>query len=365
MALDSGATHLASDATNFEYTERVSAAYAMNTVESGRFRLQLGFRVEATQLNTLGYIVTNDVNGNWISTAPAPANNWYWNPLPSAQLRYRITDDSDLRVSYGRGISRPNPYDTIPYVEFDESKNPYAYAFGNPNLAPEHANNYDVLYEHYLKPFGEIQGGFFYKQLSAPTYYTQNLPGTTGQYAGFTTSTIINGSHAWLAGFEAAYIQHLGFLPGGLSGIGISANYSWTTSDSGPLPGRTDRPALQRQAPSTGNVSPTYDRGPFSTRVGLSYNGSSIFQYQYQVGANTPDLGPHGPGGDVYFYPHLQLDAQASYRVRKDLTFLVQGLNLTNEVFGFYNGSPDYVLQREYYNRTYSFGLRWEPRREF
>ena len=365
FALDSVATHLASDASNFEYTERVSAAYAMNTVESGRFRLQLGFRVEATQLNTLGYIVTNDVNGNWISTAPAPANNWYWNPLPSAQLRYRISDDSDLRVSYGRGISRPNPYDTIPYVEFDESKNPYAYAFGNPNLAPEHANNYDVLYEHYLKPFGEIQGGFFYKQLSAPTYYTQNLPGTTGQYAGFTTSTIINGSHAWLAGFEAAYIQHLGFLPGGLSGIGISANYSWTTSDSGPLPGRTDRPALQRQAPSTGNVSPTYDRGPFSTRVGLSYNGSSIFQYQYQVGANTPDLGPHGPGGDVYFYPHLQLDAQASYRVRKDLTFLVQGLNLTNEVFGFYNGSPDYVLQREYYNRTYSFGLRWEPRREF
>jgi outer membrane receptor protein involved in Fe transport len=124
------------------------------------------------------------------------------------------------------------------------------------------------------------------------------------------------------------------------------------------------RCSARRRVP--GNVSPTYDRGPlFSTRVGLSYNGSSIFQYQYQVGANTPDLGPHGPGGDVYFYPHLQLDAQASYRVRKDLTFLVQGLNLTNEVFGFYNGSPDYVLQREYYNRTYSFGLRWEPRREF
>ena len=60
LTLDSGATHLASDASNFEYTERVSAAYAMNTVDFGRFRLQLGFRVEATQLDTLGYIVTND-----------------------------------------------------------------------------------------------------------------------------------------------------------------------------------------------------------------------------------------------------------------------------------------------------------------
>jgi hypothetical protein len=33
-------------------------------------------------------------------------------------------------------------------------------------------------------------------------------------------------------------------------------------------------------------------------------------------------------------------------------------------VFGFYNGSPWYITQREYYHPTYSFGLRWEPRRE-
>jgi TonB-dependent receptor len=375
LPLDTGATHLASDASNFEYTERISAAYAMNTTDFGRFRLQLGFRFEATQLNTLGYIVTNDINGNWISTAPAPANNWYWNPLPSAQLRYRLTDDSDVRVSYGRGISRPNPYDTIPYVEEDQSTHPYTYSFGNPKLVAEHANNYDVLYEHYLKPFGEIQGGFFYKQLSAPIYYTQNLPSGSGQYAGDITSTIINGTHAWLAGFEAAYIQHLGFLPGALSGLGISANYSWTTSNSGPLPGRPDTPALQRQAPNTWNISPTYDKGRFSARVGLSYNGASIYQYQWQqctaaiqatpAGCSDPaNLGPKGPAGDNYFYPHLQVDAQASYRVKKNLTFLVQGLNLSNEVFGFYNGSPDYVNQREFYSPTYTFGLRWEPRRE-
>jgi TonB-dependent receptor len=363
LTLDSGATHLGSDASNFELTERISAAYVMNTIESGRFRLQTGFRIEATQLNTLGYIVTNDASGNWLSTAPFPANTWYWDPLPSVQLRYRLDDDSDLRAVYGRGISRPNPYDTIPYVELDESTNPYTVSLGNPNLKPEHANSYDLLYERYLKPFGEIQAGFFYKQLSSPIYYTNALAVNTGTYAGDNISQIINGSNARLLGFEVAYIQHLGFLPGVLSGTGISANYSWTTSNSGSLPGRTDTPALQRQAPNTWNISPTYDRGRFSTRAGLSYNGASIFQYQWQTGAGVG--GTAGPAGDTYFYPHLQVDAQASYRVRKDLTFLVQGLNLTNEVFGFYNGSPQYVLQREYYNRTYSFGLRWEPRREY
>jgi TonB-dependent receptor len=363
LTLDSGATHLASDASNFQLTERISAGYAMNTIEFGRFRLQTGLRIEATQLNTLGYIVDNDTNGNWVSTTPQTANHFYWNPLPSVQLRYRLDDDSDLRAVYGRGISRPDPYDLVPYVTLDPSHTPTRVSVGNPNLLPEHANNYDLLYERYLKPFGEIQAGFFYKQLSAPIYYITTPPGGYPAYINDQVSQIINGVNARLLGFEVAYIQHLGFLPGALSGTGISANYSWTTSNSGSLPGRTDTPALQRQAPNTWNISPTYDKGRFSTRVGLSYNGASIYSYQWTTGAGVG--GPAGPAGDIYFYPHLQVDAQASYRVKKNLTFLVQGLNLTNEVFGFYNGSPQYVIQREFYSPTYSFGLRWEPRREY
>ena len=41
------------------------------------------------------------------------------------------------------------------------------------------------------------------------------------------------------------------------------------------------------------------------------------------------------------------------------LELVVSGLNLTNEVFGFYNGSKIYPIQREYYKPTYSFGLRF------
>ena len=35
------------------------------------------------------------------------------------------------------------------------------------------------------------------------------------------------------------------------------------------------------------------------------------------------------------------------------------GKNLTNEVFGFYNGSPSLPVQREYYKPTIGAGLRW------
>jgi TonB-dependent receptor len=379
LTYDNSMTRINSDASNYDLTERISAGYAMNTIEFGRFRLQTGLRIEATQLDTRGYIVTNDASGNYISTAPAIASNWYWDPMPSVQLRYRITDDSDIRAVYGRGISRPDPYDTIPYVTLDQSGSPPNVSVGNANLKPEHANSYDVLYEHYLKPFGEIQAGFFYKQLSAPIYYIDNPNLSPGDpyyntYPKDHLDYIINGVNAKLYGMEAAYIQHLGFLPGGLNGFGISANISWTGSSAGTLPLRNDDPSLQRQAPVTWNLSPTYDKGRFSARLGATYNSKSIFQYQWEqctaaaaAGAGCEDpssLGPKGPAGDIYLLPHLQLDAQASYRVQKSLTVLVQGLNLTDEVFGFYNGSPWYVIQREYYRPTYSFGLRWEPRRE-
>ena len=168
LSLDEGATHLGSDASNYDLTERVSAAYAMNTIEFGRFRLQTGLRIEATQLNTRGYIVTNDANGNYISTAPAPANAWYWDPMPSVQLRYRITDDSDIRAVYGRGISRPDPYDTIPYVTLDQSSTPYSVGVGNPNLKPEHANSYDLLYRALPETVRRDSGGLLLQATERP-----------------------------------------------------------------------------------------------------------------------------------------------------------------------------------------------------
>jgi hypothetical protein len=107
-------------------------------------------------------------------------------------------------------------------------------------------------------------------------------------------------------------------------------------------------------------------------RVGISYNGPNIYAYQYQNlnSDGTPmaagDLaagGVTGPGGDNYLYAHLQLDAQATVRLAQGLSVVVYGLNLTNEVFGFYNGSPQYVVQREFYKPTFAAGVRWNPRR--
>ena len=38
---------------------------------------------------------------------------------------------------------------------------------------------------------------------------------------------------------------------------------------------------------------------------------------------------------------------------------MVYGLNLNNEVFGYYQGSPIFVNQQEWYKPTFALGLRY------
>jgi TonB dependent receptor len=176
----------------------------------------------------------------------------------------------------------------------------------------------------------------------------------------------INGPSAHIHGFEAQWEQRFSFLPGFLGGFGINANYSHTNSQvtfpSGFDGGRTDQPRLDRTSPNDYNFNLTYDKNRFSGRFAISHNDESIASYGWQATsgpANDPILGLKGPLGDNYFYPHTQFDMQASYRVHKGLQVIGSILNMTNQVFGFYNGSGIYPVQREYYRPTYSFGLRW------
>jgi hypothetical protein len=190
----------------------------------------------------------------------------------------------------------------------------------------------------------------------------QSTP-TTGPFTGFKVTQKINGPGGHISGVEMNWQQHLRSLPGLLGGIGISANYSYTTSQAS-FPatfGRTDHPALLRQAPNNWNFDITYDKGPISARMGLSHNDANIFAYNFSDGAPG---GIKGPNGDVYLYPHTQVDAQVMYRLPgryRDFHLIASFLNLTNEVFGFYQGSEIYPIQREYYGTTYSFGMRWTP----
>ena len=375
-----GVTASGINSSNYDLIERVSAGYVMNSIDlNSRVRLVTGVRFEATHVNTLSF---DSVTGG----VTAPGGSDYLDVLPSAAVRFAITKDSGLRLVYSRALARPDPQDIAQGSSpFDNTQAPNTVSISNPNLKAEHANNYDVLYEHYLNPLGLIQAGFFYKSLSDPIVNGQFQQSAslwasqnpTSPYV--LVSQVQNVGSAYVMGFEIGYQQRLSFLPGVLKGAGISANYSRTGSQASGLQGllRDDNPALLRQAPNTWNISPTYDTKRFSLRLGMTHNDAMIYAYQYQnlqvdpvngvvpiPVSSLPPLGAKGPGGDNYLYPHFQIDVQGTYKLTRSFSIYAYGLNLNNEVFGFYNGSPQYVVQREYYKPTIAGGIRYTFSRE-
>ncbi|MGA3069479.1 MAG: TonB-dependent receptor [Terracidiphilus sp.] len=378
LLLDEPATHLGSDASNYNLQERVSAGYIMNTLDlSSRLHLQTGLRIEATNTSDTGYLVIDDTNGNYVSTTPQQGSGSYVNPLPSVQLRYTFDGNADIRAVYGRGISRPDPYQLVPYITEDQSTTPYTINIGNTALVAEHANDYDILFEKYLPSVGMIAGGYFYKQITRPIYGEQSIIPATGSplsqaYATDLVLQEVNGDHAHVQGVEFAYQQHMTYLPGVLRDARIDANVTYTESRNYNLLNRTDSPALVGQAPLSWNIGPSYATKRAVVTMGISHNGANIYAYQYQStgpGAQAPGAAAAvyevtGPFGDNYFYSHTQVDAKATYYLGKGFTAEAIGENMNDAVFGFYNGSPQYMVQREYYRPTYSGGIRWTQHHE-
>jgi TonB-dependent receptor len=364
------------DPSNYDLVEKVSAGYLMNTVDlTSKLRIVGGVRFEGTNLSTISF----DQVSNTLSFK---ASGSYLTILPSAAIRYGVTQSTNVRLSYSRGLSRPDPQDIAQSVTYTTIGSPgitqNTITLGNPNLKAETADSIDLLVEHYLNPFGMISAGYFYKNLTNPIvqnqFFVDNFsPNPLIPPQKFLATQPINAGSAWLNGVEFAYLEHLTFLPGALKGLGISANYSYVTSRASGLPGRSDHPRLLRDAPNTWNISPTYDLGRVSVRVGLSYNQANISSYAYLDGTLLADGMKHstptpggllGPLSDQYFYTHLQVDAEGTIRLAHGFSYVMYGLNLTNEVFGFYQGSPQYQVQREFYQPTIAAGFRWSPVRE-
>lgn len=362
------------DSSNYSLVEHIPAFYAMNTTDfSNGMRLIFGLRAELTSDRVHNLACNTDSNGNCIpgSYAPNVFSGSYYNLLPSASLRFNAGPDSYMRLIYARGVSRPEESEIASPLQWGTGGNG-AYkntvTFGNPNLRAETGDDIDVLYDHYFKTFGMLSGGYFFKHLGSPPVSTQTVlnnylpPGAPSSLQGSWLATnFINAGSAWISGVELQYLQNWTNLPGFLGGFGMNANYSYIGSQTSGIAGRSDKPRLLENAPNLFNIGPTYNKGPLSAQMNINFNQSSIYIYQYTDGAPG---GPTGPLGDNYNYDHTQIDAQGSYAIRPGLKLIVSGLNLNNEEFGFYYGSPKYDTQREFYHPTYSFGLSWSPSRE-
>ena len=345
---------------SFGGTETIYSGYGMNTTEFGPLRVNLGLRVEATHSSYDGNVASRPKGGAYVITN-TPGSQHYVDLFPSAQVRYALDPQSDVRVAVTRAIARPNYYDLAPHLLGDVCTScATSYnnlSAGNPDLKPQHAWNYDLLAEHYFAGAGVLSGGVFYKRIT-DFIYLQNFVynGPVADFQGYYGRRPTNAGSGHLAGAEVQYTQRFLFLPGAFAGLGVDVNWTHVESKVALLnsDGSVARNAqLARQSPNIANLGLTYDLGPVSARASYQYQGASIYSYG--------DGSPTGANGDTYFYAHGQVDASIIANVTRLVSIQLQGLNLNNEIFGFYNGSPSahYSIQRETYGRSFVLGVKY------
>jgi TonB-dependent receptor len=346
---------------SFSGTERIYAGYVMNTMDFGRAHLNLGLRVEHTVSSYIGHVASTPTDSTGTPTGPTtvttvPGSQNYTDLFPSAQLRYGVDYNTNVRLAVTRAIARPNYSDLAPSLSGNLGAT-YRNQFtnltsGNPNLRPERAWNFDLLVEHFLPSVGVISAGLFYKRLTDVILVKDFVySGPYAPFVGYAGTQPQNGGDGHLEGFELDWAQHLTFLPGLLAGLGFDVNYTYVHSKVVVDTSGREAPLL-RQAPSIANVALTYDRGPVSSRIAWTYNGANIAGY---------GDGSASPTGDNYFYSHSQIDASLILNVTRTVQLQLMVLNINNAVFGFFNGTPDhaYNFQREYYGQTFYGGMKY------
>src|SRR5689334_6719545 len=80
---------------SFTGAERVIAGYAMNTVEVGQLRLNVGLRVEVTHSAYTGNAAASDSATGNTTISPVSGTQDYTDVFPSAQLRYAVDQNTN------------------------------------------------------------------------------------------------------------------------------------------------------------------------------------------------------------------------------------------------------------------------------
>ncbi|MFC3101626.1 TonB-dependent receptor [Altererythrobacter lauratis] len=291
----------------------------------------------------------------------------YW--LPSFNARFEAADDVILRFAASKVLTRPdNAYiRNFLTIGLDQSGNLTANA-GNPFLKPATAWQFDLTAEWYFDTVGSLTGNLFYKRVK--NFFFQDVTQRAITNNGVTENVFVRGPANFdgsgeIKGFEIAYQQTFDFLPGLLSGLGTSANYTFIKSsglpntflNGGNLPNNSTVPPgnlpLEQLSKHNANVTVFYESGPLSMRA--AYNWRSRFLL------TASDV--IFPYFSIFNEPTGQLDASIFYAILPNVRIGVQGVNLTNEVTRTtqaYTGNPDQLAPRSYFmnDRRFSFILR-------
>ncbi|PSL47940.1 TonB-dependent receptor [Chitinophaga niastensis] len=323
------------DVNAYHAFENISAGFGQAKLSFHKLDVFGGVRVEGT---SQGFDYAN-----YIATLANNVRIKYRDLLPSAMLKYKLNEKTNLRASYYKSISRPNYFELVPYTILGTDYN----QMGNPNLKHTVADNYDIRYELYPKEDEEFFIGGFYKSLTNPIENVlQSLSSGDLVYQPQNAA-----AKAKIAGAELAFTKFWG-------NIGITGNYTYIYSDVfapkiDPLAPTVDKRTVYQHRPLQGQANNVLN-------LSLEYKNTrkQIFAqlaYQY-VGKTLSDL-YFNTDYDYYQQPQSFLSLSADKTFNKHFTLFGKFNNLLNTpTIVRINGI---TVGKDIYKANFNIGVRY------
>ena len=332
-------------ATNsYEATENQLAGYVMGTWKpNSKWTIIPGIRYENTSNDITGY----SFNRTTSEVSTIKSEKEYPALLPMLHLNYRPSNDFDIRAAFTRTFARQAFNQIAPFEDINEDN--LSITRGNPNLNPTFATNYDLIVSKYFGKANYLSAGVFYKDIQDIVFVnaSEEQLVVNGTPETFRVNTFKNSESAFLMGAEFTWAQQLDFLPGALSGLGYSINYTYTKSETS-LEERGEKTPLVNQSPNILNASLFYEKYGFSFRLAGNYRDAFLWQLR-----DSKDQ-------DRYQGKDFQLDLNTSYTFPNNrITIFTQMNNLTNQKLLYYRGKPERPEQTEYFSFRARLGVSY------
>ncbi len=347
--------------------ERILAGYGMSEINFGKnLMLLLGVRFESTRNDFSGKEGFSRGSGRSFVARDTSAISTKNALLPMLHLRYKFSESISLRLAATRSLSRPDFLNLTPFQQISQTGNNRSVNRGSIILDIPTAWNYDAIFTWFSR-FGYVSVAGFYKEIQDIdiAIRQRDFSGdaqSNPTYGYFLTDRINAPEPTKLYGGEIEVQTSFYFLPKPFDGITLSLNYSITRSETAypfypivyPPPEFTptvlDTFRLNRtqgQANSIANFTLGYEKGGFSGRVSMNYQGDKL------ASSGGSEL------SDQFTRSYLRWDASLTQRIGENFQVLVNLINLSDEPernFQYQESLPTYEI---FYGWQANLGLRY------
>lgn len=262
--------------------------------------------------------------------------------FPSLNTTYKINDQHQVRLSYGRSINRPEfrEVSSSVYYDFDLASN----VQGNTELKNCYVDNLDLRYEWYPSRGELISLAVFYKHFDSPIEWTYTVAGGTDLIYSYKNAKSANNY-----GVELDIRKNLGFI--GLKDFSWSFNGALIKSKVQFEKGakEEDRP-MQGQSPYLINTGIFYKNAPLKMDIALLYNriGKRIIGVGRSEGSTGDDSNSRVPHS--YEMPRNTIDFSLAKKFGEHLELKLNIRDLLAEK----------IYYKQFADVTYSDGSKKE-----